>query len=153
MHSAPHPISNTSETGFTPSGILASFVSWCRSLRGPDAYRETEAFDLHVTGKASLTGDRSALIFKVTGGTQHHLDADCNHIQSRPAARNTYTVRFTPYQIEAIANTPLFGDTLDLLKADTVKARLYVCHGRVDHATFVSKSGSEIEWANSEISN
>jgi len=152
MSSDSYPISNTFETGFSLSGILASFVSWCRSLLSALPYRETEAFDLHVTGTASSTGDRSALIFKVTGGVQHHLDADCNYIQSRPAARNTYIVRFTPYQIEAILNSPLFGDTLDLLKADTVKARLYICYGRVEHAILVSKNGSELEWVNSEIS-
>jgi len=153
MYSSSRPLRNISETNLIFSGALARFGAWCKSLLTPVPYRETEAFDLHVTGKASLTGDRSFLIFKVTGGMQHHLDADCNYIQSRPAARNIYTVRFTPYQIEAIVNTPLFDDTLALLQADTVNARLYVCHGRVDHLTLVSQCGSEIEWSNSELSN
>jgi len=153
MYSASRPLPNTSETNLIFSGAFARFGAWCKTLFSTVPYKETEAFDLHVIGKASFTGDRSVLIFKVTGGMQHHLDADCNYIQSRPAARNVYTVRFTPYQIEAIVNTPLFYETLALLQTDTVKARLYVCRGRVDHITLVSQSGSEIEWSNSELSN
>lgn len=117
----------------------------------PVPYKETAAYDLHITGKATFTQDRSALIIDVTSGTQFHLDVDCQCIASRPALRNMYTVRFAPHQIEAIQTTPLFRDTLAHMESGPVNARLYVCDGRVEHATLISHNGYEIEWVDFEL--
>ena len=127
---------------------FAGLYAWCRTFLKTAPHFECEAFDLDVTGVVSYAEDLRSLSLIVTGGIERLLDADCNFIRSRPAVRATYSVGFTPYQIEAIVSTPLLANTLVLLEADTVKARLYVSHGRVEHLTIFSQCGSEFEWSN-----
>lgn len=142
MTENPSPYSRPS----APDTLIARFMTWCRHVLQPVSYRETAALDLDVTGNVHVTSDRSALIFVVTGGVEHHLDVDCQYIATRRATHNAYTVRFSTEQLYAIEQSPFVREIITNLPNGDVQGRLYVCNGRVDYATLITPNGTELEW-------
>jgi hypothetical protein len=86
------------------------------------------------------------LEFRITGGVEHHLDADCQVIYTRRALRVGYSIPFDTMQLQAMRSSPLMSDMVNSFHGRKAHGKLYVCDGRVEHVSLVSADGNEIEW-------
>jgi hypothetical protein len=128
-------------------GVFKRFLASFR----PQPIRPVAALGLDVDGHVHLGADRASMQFVVTGGVEHHLDADCQVLFTRRAVRVGYTIPFAPAQLQAIRTSPLMVDVINSFHDKAAHGKLYVCDGRVDHATLINPDGNELEWSTQSI--
>jgi hypothetical protein len=118
----------------------------------PEPSAAVAALGLEVDGEIRLGSGYTHLMFEVTGGVEHHLDADCRVLFTRRAYRNLYMIPFDTNQLEAIKGSKILTSLIRSLDGTAAHGKLFVSGGTVEHVSLVSATGSEIDWTSQSIS-